>query len=73
MKQRVKLILALCYQSDLIFLDEPSSNLDEEGIAWFEDTVRSITDKTVLIATNLKNEINLCSEKILLKNFKPTQ
>lgn len=70
MKQRVKLILALGFDSDLIFLDEPTSNLDEEGIEWFEHTITHIKGKTVLIATNLKHEIALCEEEILLKNFK---
>lgn len=70
MKQRVKLILALCYESEIIILDEPTSNLDEEGIVWFEEKIIEIKDKTVLIATNLKHEIDLCQENILLKNFK---
>lgn len=70
MKQRVKLILALCYDADVIFLDEPTSNLDEEGITWFNSKIYSISTKTILIATNLKHEIELCNEKLLLKNFK---
>lgn len=71
MKQRVKLVLALCYEAAIIILDEPTSNLDEEGIAWFETKIAAMRDQTLLIATNLQHEISLCKEKIILKNFKP--
>jgi ABC-type multidrug transport system ATPase subunit len=69
MKQRVKLILALCFESEIILLDEPTSNLDDEGIKWFEQKVNAIEHKTVIIASNLTNEINLCDEKINLKKM----
>lgn len=34
MKQRLKLVLALFTQSDMMLLDEPTANFDEEGIIW---------------------------------------
>jgi ABC-type multidrug transport system ATPase subunit len=69
MKQRVKLILALCFESEIILLDEPTSNLDDEGIKWFERKINMIEHKTVIIASNLTNEIDLCDEKIILKKM----
>ncbi|MBU2045958.1 MAG: ATP-binding cassette domain-containing protein, partial [Bacteroidetes bacterium] len=35
MKQRVKLVLALCSDTPILLLDEPTSNLDEQGIEWY--------------------------------------
>ncbi|OYZ57120.1 MAG: ABC transporter ATP-binding protein, partial [Sphingobacteriales bacterium 24-40-4] len=35
MKQRVKLALAFCSDTDMILLDEPASNLDQQGLEWY--------------------------------------
>lgn len=69
MKQRVKLILAFGFQSKIILLDEPSSNLDSAGILWFKNLVRNhCHDRSVIIASNLEEEIELCSRSIKVKN-----
>jgi ABC-type multidrug transport system ATPase subunit len=37
MKQRTKLALACCSNSPILLLDEPTSNLDAQGVNWYLD------------------------------------
>jgi ABC-type multidrug transport system ATPase subunit len=39
MKQRLKLGLAFYSDTPILLLDEPTSNLDKTGIAWYQQTV----------------------------------
>lgn len=66
MKQRVKLFTAFYCTNDYIFLDEPTSNFDNNGIEWFEDELKKLDNKVIVIASNIQNEIKLCMEKIKL-------
>jgi ABC-type multidrug transport system ATPase subunit len=53
MKQRVKLGIAFFSASNAIFLDEPTTNLDEAACAWYMHHLTKIAgDKIVFIATN---------------------
>lgn len=71
MKQRVKLILALCSNRPIAILDEPSTNLDEEGIQWTENLIEEYgKDKLLIIASNVENDLKVCNEHISLQNFK---
>lgn len=72
MKQRVRLILAITTQSNLLLLDEPTSNLDAEGKLWYRMLVGKFTsNRTTVVASNhildeydfCKNIIDLSSEK----------
>ena len=68
MKQRVKLGLVLVDDRPLILLDEPTSNLDEQGKGWFfnlSDQLNSF--QTLIIASNDTPEINYCKDKIILE------
>jgi ABC-type multidrug transport system ATPase subunit len=57
MKQRVKLGLAFFTQADLIFLDEPTTNLDLEATTWYHEQLRQLPSAcTVFIASNQANE-----------------
>jgi ABC-type multidrug transport system ATPase subunit len=65
MKQRVKLGLVLLDSRPLILLDEPSTNLDAAGKAWFFNRLIDLPGAyTVVIATNDPNEIDAC-DKVL--------
>jgi len=71
MKQRMKFIFAMMHSPELLILDEPTSNLDDEG----KESVYSIireqgSDRIVLIASNERTDLELCSEKIVLENYK---
>ena len=49
----------------LLLLDEPTSNLDEQGKAIIEDVIKS-HDGIVIIATNEENELKYGNQKIAL-------
>lgn len=71
MKQRLKFIFALMHSPSLIILDEPTSNLDNEG----KDSVYQIVEeegskKIVIIASNEDSDLRLCSKKLNLIDFK---
>jgi ABC-type multidrug transport system ATPase subunit len=61
MKQRLKLLLALAADSSAVFLDEPTSNLDTEGVDWYQQLVADWTiDRTVVIASNESRDFVDC-------------
>ena len=71
MKQRLKFIFALMHSPQLIILDEPTSNLDNEG----KECVYKIVEKEsyeniVLIASNEKSDLQTCNKIIKLEDFK---
>ena len=71
MKQRMKFIFALMHSPKLILLDEPTSNLDDEG----KNTVykiikREAEENIVIVASNEKSDLALCGETIILEKFK---
>ncbi|MBL6445975.1 ABC transporter ATP-binding protein [Fulvivirga sp. 29W222] len=73
MKQRLKLALSFYTESKLVLLDEPTSNLDNQGTQWYMERVRELrkTDATVLIASNQDYEYEeFCSEHIDLLKYK---
>ncbi len=72
MKQRLKLTLAILSDVDFIFLDEPLSNLDSEGILWYTKmTELYIADKTVLICSNnVKDETFFCNRQLSILDYK---
>lgn len=71
MKQRLKFIFALMHSPQLIILDEPTSNLDDEGKNSVYEIVREESQRNiVIIASNEKNDLELCNEIIYLENYK---
>lgn len=63
MKQRMKFILALQNNPTVLFLDEPTSNLDTEGIESVNNIIKehSAAGGAVVIATNEEREKALCN------------
>jgi ABC-type multidrug transport system ATPase subunit len=71
MKQRLKLGLAFYTEADVIFLDEPGTNLDERAFAWYLDNLQQLPpDKLVFIASNQRNEYPEHAEVVNLMSFK---
>ncbi|WP_254169513.1 ABC transporter ATP-binding protein [Chryseosolibacter histidini] len=57
MKQRVKLGLAFYTAADLLFFDEPGTNLDEQAFAWYKRELAKLPEGVLtLIASNDKDE-----------------
>ena len=71
MKQRVKLILACCSQSKLLFLDEPTSNLDREGEKWYRDLLKlTNSERILIIGSNQEHEYSFCNEQLQILDYK---
>ena len=71
MKQRVKLALALFADVELCLLDEPTSNLDEQGVEWYLNTLEKMPkNRTLIIASNLEREYGFCTHKIDINQYK---
>lgn len=71
MKQRLKFVFALVHSPQLIILDEPTSNLDEEG----KNSVYRIIEQEgktgiVIVASNEKTDLSFCKNIIQLELFK---
>ncbi|GAA5021511.1 putative ABC transporter ATP-binding protein YybJ [Marivirga lumbricoides] len=66
MKQRAKLILATCYQSELLLLDEPTSHLDKEGKEWYNQLlIRKINNRITLFFSNDEEEFSIFTNKLI--------
>jgi|SRR5690606_1407245 len=71
MKQRLKLALAVCSDTPLLLLDEPTANFDEQGIQWYHALVeRFATGRTLVICSNQPHEYRFCPEQISITDFK---
>ncbi|WP_111672470.1 ABC transporter ATP-binding protein [Algoriphagus litoralis] len=71
MKQRLKLGIALFSDVPLILLDEPTSNLDKKGIAWYTDMIQKFQkDRILIICSNEPREYEFCKQKLVLEDFK---
>lgn len=71
MKQRLKLGLAFFSDVPLILLDEPTSNLDKKGVAWYADLIdRYRNNRTVIVCSNEPREYEFCDRKLALEDFK---
>ena len=71
MKQRVKLILALCADTPLLLLDEPTSNLDDQGINWYKDLVAKFTsNRLVIVCSNQAHEYEFCTHQLIISDYK---
>ncbi len=67
MKQRLQLAIALFTDSKLLLLDEPTSYLDSENKEWFYRLLKEeLSDRTVIIASNDKDDFRYCTEVISL-------
>ena len=71
MKQRLKLALAICSDTPMLLLDEPTSNLDEQGVAWYRDLIaRYAQQRLVIIASNVKVDYDFCDEILNITDYK---
>lgn len=71
MKQRTKLALACCSDSPILFLDEPTSNLDVQGEDWYRELIKNFTkDRLTIIGSNQSREYEFCNMEIQITDYK---
>jgi ABC-type multidrug transport system ATPase subunit len=71
MKQRTKLALAFCSDTPVLLLDEPTSNLDSEGVEWYLKLIREFSkNRLVIICSNQEQEYGFCDELIRVGDYK---
>jgi ABC-type multidrug transport system ATPase subunit len=67
MKQRLRLALSFFFEAEVNFFDEPTSNLDESGVAWYLSEIKSLLgERIILIASNQRYEYDFCTKRIQL-------
>jgi heme exporter protein A len=69
MKQRMKYAFALLHRPEILILDEPTSNLDAEGVEFVKQIVARQKEAGILIvATNDKEEASWCMMEISINS-----
>lgn len=71
MKQRIKLAQAIFSDVPCILLDEPCTNLDEDGIALYHTLIGSYCrNRLLVISSNDEMEFSFCPSRIDLQQYK---
>ncbi|SFH11163.1 ABC transporter ATP-binding protein [Pedobacter insulae] len=71
MKQRTKLALACCSNSPILLLDEPTSNLDTQGVDWYLELIEKFGQgKMIIIGSNQHHEYSFCNERLSISDYK---
>lgn len=71
MKQRLKLLLAICSDTKILLLDEPSTNLDQNGVIWYHHLLEEFKkDRLVVVASNIEEDYQFCNHFIDIEKFK---
>lgn len=72
MKQRLKLTLAILADALILFLDEPTTNLDATVIDWYKNMIATYAmHKTIIVCSNsIKDEYAFCERIITMEDFK---
>jgi ABC-type multidrug transport system ATPase subunit len=71
MKQRVKLGLAFWSDSEILMLDEPTSNLDAQATEWYLRNVQEYSiNRLLLICSNQPAEYEFCKNILNIQDYK---
>ena len=71
MKQRVKLALAFCSDTPVLLLDEPTANLDQQGIDWYSSLIDHFSqNRMVIICSNQLHEYQFCKQQLSVLDYK---
>lgn len=71
MKQRVKLAQAIFSDTPVLLLDEPCTNLDEEGIKLYHQLIKTYCDgRVVIVSSNDVQEYGFCERRLNIMSFK---
>lgn len=69
MKQRARLALAVLSDTPLLLLDEPCTNLDEQGVQWYRKLIDDYAEgKLVIVCSNYnRKEYEFCTKELVLE------
>lgn len=71
MKQRVKLAQTIFFDTAIILLDEPCSNLDDKGIELYHSLINDYCkDRILIVCSNDKVEYSFCTTIFSMTDFK---
>jgi ABC-type multidrug transport system ATPase subunit len=71
MKQRLKLAQAFFSNTSVLLLDEPTTNLDADGIALYHKLIDNYTaGRLVIVSSNDTQEYDFCGEIIRIGDYK---
>ncbi len=70
MKQRMKLLLSVLHNPDVLIYDEPTTNLDDIGINLVNQLIQEQVKNggLVFLASNNEAELSMCNKKIFVQN-----
>jgi len=71
MKQRLKLALTIGSKAKILLLDEPTTNLDQQGMDWYHKLLEKYSDdRLLIIASNVKADYERCTHFLNIMDFK---
>jgi ABC-2 type transport system ATP-binding protein len=71
MKQRLKLLLAICSASSVLLLDEPGTNLDRQGMDWYHGLIADFAgDRLLIVASNVPEDYAFCKAYLDVREWK---
>ncbi len=71
MKQRLKLLLAICSASSVLLLDEPGTNLDRQGMDWYHGLIADFAgDRLLIVASNIPEDYAFCKAYLDVREWK---
>lgn len=71
MKQRLKLAQAFFSDVPVLLLDEPTTNLDADGIALYRSLIQQeLGKKLIIVSSNVEAEYDFCEELLRVNDWK---
>lgn len=73
MQQRLKLALAICSDTSLLLLDEPTITLDQQAISWYVQVLKQYAyspSRLTIIASNVAEDFEGCQHQINILDYK---